>query len=98
VRTPGERLTAWARPRRRSIIGGLAPLIVGLVAFGIATNDPWPAVAGFGGILVAAIGLCVLVAYPHLWARQRRWGTFAIFVGLGTFFFVVIVIVFFVAT
>ena len=93
--SPLERLKTWARPRSWSIVGGLSPLLVGLLVFGLATND-WLLVAGgFVGLLIGGIGVAVLLMYPVLWEPANRGRTFVVFVAGGTIvIFLIVAIVF----
>lgn len=93
--TPLERLKTWARPRSWSIVGGLSPLLVGLLVFGFATNE-WLLVAGgFVGLLLGSIGVAVLVMYPVLWEASNGGRTFIVFVAGGTIVVVLIVAIVF---
>lgn len=96
--TPLERLKLWARPRAWSIAGGLAPLVLALVAFGFAADDWLLAAGGFVGLLFGAVGVVVLVMYPVLWEPANRARFFVWFVAIGTAVVVSIVAIVFLLT
>jgi hypothetical protein len=65
---------AWAVPRRRSIIGGLAPIVVALIVFAALGDQWWFLVGGLIGLLIGATGVVMFVGRPDLWEDpQRRW-------------------------
>jgi len=96
--TPGERLKAWAGPRKWAIVGGLAPLLVGLLAFGLATDD-WALVAGgFGGLILGWSGVMAFVMYPVLWEPQNRWRFLGLWIAVVTALLIVAVAIVFLLT
>ena len=93
-----DRVRLWVKARRWAIVGGLTPVIAGLVALGALAGD-WATVSG-GLLGIAACGSLVatFVAYPNLREPEHRWKFLALWIAIGTLGIVVIVILVFLLT
>jgi hypothetical protein len=93
--TRRDRLREWAGPRKWSIVGGLVPVLLGLLIFGLATQD-WDLTAGgFIGLLVGASLVVMFVVNPALWEPERRWKVLGLWVVVVSLAIVLVVIVVF---
>ncbi len=95
---PSDRLREWLGPRKRSVVGGLAPLLVGLLVFGFVTHDWLLTTGGFIGLLLFVSGVAMFVINPALWEPERRWKALGLWVLVVTAAIVLAVIVVFLST
>jgi uncharacterized membrane protein len=93
--TRRDRLRDWAEPRKWSIVGGLVPVLLGLLIFGLVTQDWGLTAGGFIGLIVGASGVVVFVVNPALWERERRWKVLGLWVAGVSLAIVLVVIVVF---
>ena len=95
---PSDRLRLWVKARGWAMVGGLTPVIAGLVVLGAITGD-WAAVSGgLLGVAVSGSLVATFIAYPTLWEPEHRWKFLALWIAIGTLIIAVIVILVFLLT
>lgn len=93
-----DRVRLWVKARGWAIVGGLTPVIAGLVVLGAITGD-WAAVSGgLLGIAVCGSLVATFIANPTLWEPEHRWKFLALWIAIGTLGIAVIVILVFLLT
>ena len=93
-----DRVRLWVKARKWAIVGGLTPVIAGLVVLGAITGD-WAAVSGgLLGIAVCGSLVATFIAEPALWEPEHRWRFLALWIAIGTLCIALIVILVFLLT
>ena len=94
-----ENLRSWAAPRKWAILGGLSPLVGGLIIVALLTDAWWMTFAGLAGLFIGATGVVMFIANPSLWEDPRmRWRALGVWWLVWTSVVLIVVAIVFLVT